>query len=100
MDRVMGALKGCIGSRNSLDELLRNYSQADRLILDDVAGTEWEMEQLEKIIRARYRENLFTVLTTNLDPKELPERVVSRFLDREKGRLILNQGGDYRPKKY
>lgn len=108
MDKVMGALKECIGSDRSLDELLRRYGQADRLILDDVDGTEWEFEQLEKIIRMRYRENLFTILTSNLDIKAnpqnakerfIPERIVSRFRDREKGRLVLNQGADYRPKK-
>lgn len=100
MDRMMGALKECIGSdRNiSFEELLSNYSSG-RLILDDVEGTEWEFEQLEKIIRVRYRENLFTILTTNLDLKELPERIVSRFRDPEKGRVILNQGEDYRPEK-
>ena len=108
MDRMMGALKECIGSDQSLDGLLQRYGQAERLIIDDVDGTEWEFEQLEKIIRMRYRENLFTILTTNLDikanpqnPKErfIPERIVSRFRDRGKGRLVLNQGEDYRPKK-
>jgi len=97
----MGALKECIGPerQNSLEELLRNYSYADRLIIDDVAGTDWEFEQLEKIIRSRYREHLFTILTTNLDQDQLPERIVSRFRDPEKGRLILNKGEDYRPEK-
>lgn len=108
MDRMMGVLKECIGSDQSLDELLRRYGRAERLILDDVDGTEWEFEQLEKIIRMRYRENLFTILTTNLDikanpqnPKErfVPERIVSRFRDREKGRLVLNQADDYRLEK-
>jgi len=100
MDRMMGTLKECIGSDRyiSFEELLSNYSSGP-LILDDVEGTEWEFEQLEKIIRMRYRENLFTILTTNLDLKELPERIVSRFRDPEKGRLILNQGKDFRPLK-
>lgn len=100
MDRMMRMLKESIGSDRqiSFDELVGNYSSGS-LILDDVAGTEWEFEQLEKIIRVRYRENLFTILTTNLDLKELPERIVSRFRDPEKGRVILNQGEDYRPEK-
>ena len=29
----------------------------------------------------------------------IPERIVSRFRDPEKGRLVLNQGEDYRPQK-
>lgn len=101
MDRIMAALKECMGPerQHSLEELLTNYSYSDRLIIDDVAGTEWEMEQLEKIIRLRYRENLFTILTTNLDLTDLPVRIVSRFRDPERGRVILNSGEDYRPMK-
>lgn len=101
MDRMMTALKQCMGPDRyiSFEELIDNYSRWPRLIVDDVAGTEWELQQLEKIIRLRYRENLFTILTTNLDLKELPERIVSRFRDTEKARLILNQGEDYRPMK-
>lgn len=105
MDRMMGVLKECIGSNQSLEELLNNYCHAERLIIDDVEGTVWEFEQLEKIIRVRYRENLFTILTTNRDikpnpqnPQEpfIPERVVSRFRDPDVGRVILNSGADFR----
>lgn len=98
MDRMMGALKECIGPerQNSLEELRHNYCYADRLIIDDVDGTDWEFEQLEKIIRMRYRENLFTILTTNRDISELPQRILSRFLDPDIGRVVLNQGDDYR----
>ncbi len=101
MDRMMGALKECIGSDRqiSLEELLRNYCYSHWLIIDDVAGTEWEFEQLEKIIRVRYREHLFTILTTNLDLTELPERIVSRFQDPDIGRVVLNSGGDFRRQK-
>jgi len=57
------------------------------------------MEQLEKIIRVRYRERLFTILTTNRDISELPERIVSRFEDAEVARKVLNSGIDYRKLK-
>lgn len=98
MDRMMGALYECIGPdrQNSLEELLRNYSYTEHLILDDVEGTEWAFGELEKIIRVRYRERLFTILTTNRDLSELPERVVSRARDPDFGRLVLNEGADYR----
>jgi len=101
MDWMMSSLKRCLDPEppDTLDGLLRKYSYAEHLIIDDVAGSVWEMEQLEKIIRARYRERLFTILTTNLDLKELPERVVSRFRDAEVARLVLNDGKDYRPQK-
>ena len=102
MDRMMGALKECIGAEQhiSLEELQRNYCYAERLIIDDVgmggSGTEWEYGQLERIIVTRDRQRLFTIMTTNRDLKELPERIVSRFEDPDKGRVVLNEGADYR----
>lgn len=101
MERMMGALKECMDPdrHTSLEELLNNYCYSERLIIDDVEGTAWEFEQLERIIRVRYRENLFTILTTNRNLNELPERLVSRFRDAVQGRVILNEAGDYRTKK-
>ena len=102
MARIMGALKECMGleRQNSLEELQRNYCYADRLILDDVgmggSGSEWEFGQLEEIVVARYRERLFTIMTTNRDLTELPERIVSRFRDPDVGMVVLNEGADYR----
>ena len=102
MARVMRALKECMGSERhtSYDELINNYCYAERLILDDVgmggSGSEWEFGQLEEIIVARYREHLFTILTTNRDLTELPERIVSRFRDPDVGMVVLNSGEDYR----
>lgn len=100
-DKMMLSLKRCMEPQAPItfEELLSNYSYGVRLIVDDVGGTPWEMEQLEKIIRVRYRERLFTILTTNLDLEELPERVVSRFKDREVGRIAFNEGLDYRGQK-
>ena len=98
MDRIMAALKGCMEPEHyiSLEELVSNYCYAERLIIDEVCGTIWEFEQLEKIIRFRYWARLFTILTTNRDLDELPERIVSRFQDSDVGRLVLNEGEDYR----
>lgn len=102
MARIMGALRGCIGpgANASLDELLNNYCYCERLILDDVgmggSGSAWEFGQLEEIIVARYRERLFTILTTNRDLDELPPRIVSRFRDPDVGRVVVNDGQDYR----
>ena len=60
------------------------------------SGSAWEYGQLEEIINHRSHENLFTILTTNRDLTELPERVVSRFQDPDIGRVVLNSGKDYR----
>lgn len=60
------------------------------------SGSAWEYGQLEDIIATRYRERLFTIMTTNQDLGELPERITSRFFDPDIGRVILNEGADYR----
>ena len=73
------------------------------LLLDDVGSagsfTPFSLEQLERIMLARYRDNLFTVITTNVDYVDLPRFVTSRFNDAVKSRLVLNKAPDYRPKK-
>lgn len=102
MARIMRAIKECMGPERhiSYEELLSNYCYGERLILDDVgmggSGSEWEFGQLEEIVAARYHEKLFTVMTTNRDLSELPERIVSRFQDPDIGRVVLNQGEDFR----
>ena len=84
----------------SYDYLFEQFRRRERLILDDVGmgstGSEWEWGELEDIINYRYRERLFTVLATNKDLDELPDRVVSRFSDPEVGVIVLNKGKDYR----
>ena len=79
------------------------WCKAKRLVIDDVgiggSDTLWSMKILEELILARHRDRLFTVLSTNADISELPERVISRFQDPEKARMIQNQGEDYRPRK-
>lgn len=91
-------------------DLLRSFCNQDYLIIDDVgmggSGSTWEWGQLEEIVGVRYHENLFTILTSNLDIKQdpknkdipfLPERIVSRFRrDPGVGRLILNKGFEYK----
>ena len=73
MDTMMSLLKECMNSESHLsyEEVLRRYCYADRLIIDDADGTEWGFGELEKIIRVRDRERLFTILTTNRDLTEL-----------------------------
>lgn len=108
MAEIMRMLKHSIaGTRTEFgylptpyDELLERFCSWDFLIIDDVgmggSGSEWEYGQLEEIITFRYRERLFTVMTTNRDLSELPERIVSRFQDPDVGRAILNEGTDFR----
>lgn len=103
MSDIMRTLKRSMRAESGYlpyDVLLDNYSQANRLIIDDAgmggSGTAWEYGQLEEIIAYRYREKLITVATTNRDLKDLPERIVSRFGDRELGARVLNEAADFR----
>jgi len=101
MARIMRALKQHMepGLPFSYDELMEHYCSSERLIIDEIEGTEWEFGRLQEIVVARSRDCLFTILATNRDLNELPERIVSRFSDPDVGRLILNEGVDYRKLK-
>ena len=80
--------------------LLNDFGTRDYLIIDDVGmgggGSDFDKDRLEEIIVARYRENLFTIMTTNRLPADLEVRIVSRFRDPDKGRMVRNEGDDYR----
>jgi len=83
-----------------------SYRDAQRLIVDDFgSGTtesRFEISDLEDIIDLRYRKryypdcDLVTILATNKDIKELPDRVVSRFYDPEFGIVLYMGDKDYR----
>lgn len=89
--------------KDAYDIHFENFRKQVYLIIDDIGsgstGSSWEWGELEDIVNYRYQENLFTVLTTNLDLKSLPDRVTSRFRDAIESRLILNKAPDYRPSK-
>jgi len=85
--------------------MFRNICEHERLILDDFGmGTVesvWEQSTLEDIINRRYHMRYYpypmvTLMATNKDISELPDRIVSRFYDPEFGKVILNKEGDYR----
>ena len=85
------------------DTILGNYCYAERLIMDDIGagGSDREFGDriLETIVGARYGRQLLTIMTSNREFSELPERVQSRFEDAVTSYLVLNEGADYRPKK-
>jgi len=102
----IGNLKNTFDNKDAsptFDEQIKSLSSRPYLLLDDVGSagsfTPWSLAQLERVMLARYRDNLFTVITTNLDYEKLPDFIVSRFSDTEKGRIVLNSGEDYRPHK-
>ncbi len=85
------------------------YRDAKLLIVDDFgSGTtesRFEISDIEDIIDQRYRKryypdcDLVTILATNKDIKDLPDRVVSRFCDPEFGAVIYMGDKDYRRRK-
>jgi DNA replication protein DnaC len=83
--------------------IIQGVSRCQYLLIDDVGAadsfTPFAVSQLERIVLTRYRENLFTVLTTNKKLAALPEFIVSRFSDAEKARIAHNTADDYRLKK-
>lgn len=89
------------------EEYFNNLRNITHLIIDDVGGgstsSSWEWGELEDIIDYRLEHSLFTIITTNLNIKSehgepcIPPRIVSRFRDKTKARLILNEAEDQRP---
>lgn len=80
-------------------EDLKNHSV---LILDDWAtdyASAWQIGRMEEVIDYRYRHGKKTVLTTNRPMSELPDRIVSRFMEKGLGKIIENKGWDYRMKR-
>lgn len=74
------------------------------LILDDLTAkaTEWEAERLTLILDARVREQLQTVVTTNITRTQIMETWGARFMDRLSHRLLActftgesRRGGDW-----
>jgi DNA replication protein DnaC len=66
------------------DELFETVREAPLLILDDLgtqSGTPWAQEKLFQLLNHRYNGRLPTVVTTNLRPDELDERLQTRILD-------------------
>lgn len=82
------------------DTLFEQIRGSEYRIIDDIGMgskmTDWEIGELEDIVNHRYRNKLFTVMTSNRELDDLPERIVSRFFDPEVGLVVANTGKDYR----
>jgi len=88
------------------DLQFNKYLNTKILIVDDFGmGTtesRFEISDLEDIIDQRYRKRhypgceLVTILATNKDIKELPDRIISRFYEPEYGVVLYMGDKDYR----
>lgn len=98
---LVAKLKSSI-PENTTELLMVKLKTMPALILDDWGqnyGSPWEEQKMEEIVVARERADLITIITSNLEPDKLPERITSRFRDKTSARLIHNSALDYRPKK-
>ncbi|HDV8362710.1 TPA: ATP-binding protein [Bacillus cereus] len=82
-------------------QIMRALLECDLLILDDIGAektTEWVEEKLFNIIDGRYRKELPTLYTSNLEPKELKNQVGKRSYDRmvETSLTVKNGAASYR----
>jgi len=94
-------LKSGFSTEKDEREILMPYLKTPLLILDDVGSekiSDWTRMCLYQLVDTRYREVLQTIVTTNLNLRELSEqlddRIVSRF--HEMGMIIELDGKDFR----
>lgn len=98
LDNMRGAYND--PGRN-LDEWMDAVKNAELLLLDDLGSerpSEWVRERIFVVINHRYREELPTIFTSNIYPKELAEqlgeRTASRIIAMCEG--VELEGQDYR----
>lgn len=89
-------------NENTLEARIKEVKEVDVLVLDDymerhVKDETWTSDTLYQIIDHRYNLRKTTMVTTNLQWDEFPERIKSRFM--EVGNLVANTATDYRTKK-
>ncbi|MFW6056065.1 MAG: ATP-binding protein [Chloroflexota bacterium] len=72
------------GSEIRYDELFEQVKNAPLLVLDDIqgeVGSNWARQKLEQIFSHRFNCGLPTVVTTDIPPDGLAERVSERLID-------------------
>lgn len=87
---------------NKTDEVLRRFKDILFLAIDDYGveyGSDWEQAKFDELMTSRFATAKPTVLITNKDISELPERIQSRFKDKIMARAIQNSAPDYRKLK-
>ena len=85
-----------------MDVALDEYKDVFYLIIDDFGiekGTDWEKATIDDLMVTRYEQLRPTMVTTNIEPSQLPPRMRSRFEDTELARIVENTADDYRRQK-
>jgi DNA replication protein DnaC len=94
-------------NKNSLEtesQIMKGLQMCDLLIIDDVGAekvTEWVQEVIFRIVDGRYKRLKPIMVTSNLEPKELAERIGKRAYDRliEISQPIKNEATSFRREK-
>lgn len=90
-------------SDKSEAEIVNKYSKVDYLLLDDLGAeksTEWSITTLYTIIDQRYRQELPTIVTTNLTIDQIGQQISERIASRlSSGKVIKINAPDYRKKR-
>lgn len=88
---LLDALRPGGGSDKDTSKVLRDLGSVEILLLDDVGATrttEWTLERFTGLIDKRYRENLPTIFTTNLNQDEITDVIGLRAADRLYGGAV------------
>lgn len=88
--------------KHQTDTLLRKFKDIFFLAIDDYGveyGSDWESAKFDELMTSRFAIAKPTVLITNKELTELPDRVKSRFMDKVMARAIHNSSPDFRNKK-
>ena len=95
---LMAHLREAI-EHKATDQMLRRYKEVFFLAIDEFGveyGSDWERAKFDELMTSRFAASLPTVLITNKDISDLPDRVRSRFEDAVMSRAIANTAPDYR----
>lgn len=96
--KLLGRLRAGMQDHTT-DSILAELKEVLVLIIDDMGveyGSPWEAATLEDLLTSRWAIGMPTVVTTNLDPSQLPSRIRSRFEDKKYARAVANTAPDYR----
>jgi DNA replication protein DnaC len=91
-------------SNESEAEIMKGLQVCDLLIIDDIGAekvSDWVQEVIFRIVDGRYKKMKPIMATSNLEPKELAERIGKRAYDRliEISQPIKNEATSYRREK-
>ena len=99
---IHAEVRRAVADNSGKDVVLDEYKTVPNLIIDDYgieSGTDAQAANMEDILVTRYEQLLPTMMATNLTWSDLPERIASRFDDRQLARRVHNEAPDYRGTK-